>query len=188
MQELQNQQFLRKLSEGNPVAFDELYVRYRAWLVVVSITILKDEMVAEEIVQDFFLKAWKEQIFCQSEFPSLEQLKGYLYKYVKNLSFNKLRSEIYRRKRLEEIMIPANHIIMTNDFDLKLSQIEGALHYLSPKERITFELAFFHQLTRKEIAARLNVSINTVKTQLLFSVRKLREKLNNSVNSNTDDY
>lgn len=172
--------FLQKLQDGDLQAFEQLYRDTRAWLVVVAITIVKEEAIAEEIVQDFFINCWKEQTFTGTTFTRLDALKAYLHRYIKNVSLNVYRKESTRKKRIAEIMIPEDHVLQNDLLEPEelTNRISSALDSLTPREQTSFVLAYIHQKTRREIASQMQVSENTVKTQLRIALKKMREVLN----------
>ncbi|WP_158538499.1 RNA polymerase sigma factor [Chitinophaga skermanii] len=180
MQSYDHIQLLQRLHNGELGAFEQVYQAYRAWLVVTAITILEDEVLSEEVVNDFFVKAWQKQSFTQvPRFRNAEALKGYLYTCVKNICLTKLKRESVRKRRLQEIMVPPGHVVppnMLENQDLAI-HISRALDHLSPREHLSFVLAYMHHKSRKEIAAELSISENTVKVQLGIAVKKMREIL-----------
>lgn len=167
-----------KIKSGDVSAFRELFDIFHADLCRFAMQYVRDEDIAKEIVQDFFVNFWvkRETININTSISS------YLYTSIRNRSLNYLRDN----KRFEKLDI--NREIADNtcditefsgemdDKDLNKNIME-AIEELPPNCKSVFKLSRDEQLSYKEIAAKLEISVKTVETQMGIAFKKLREKL-----------
>lgn len=165
------------LISGDNKAFIEIYNRFQALLYVYACKITTDKEEAEDIVQEVFTYLWDKRttvIFRTS-------ISSYLYSAVRYKFFNlldhkKIRTEYTRS--FQSFLDQGEYI--TDDYirEKEFSQlIEKEISALPDKMREVFELSRRQNLSRKEIAEKLNVSEKTVKNQISNALKILRGKL-----------
>jgi RNA polymerase sigma-70 factor (ECF subfamily) len=166
------------LKSGNHAAYTEIYDRYSGLLYIFAYKRLRDREKAKDLVHDLFLTLWAnhESLFFTSSLPA------YLYSSVRNKIIN-----IITHNKIEEQYIDSFKHYMDNLMDNKAdhltrhnelnSFIESEIAALSPRMRLVFELSRKSNLTRKEIADRLNISEETAKSQLHCALKILKVKL-----------
>lgn len=157
---------------GNVGSLRQLHERYYFQLCHFVNRFLNDMTVSEELVSDCFVKLWlqREQIFIQ------KSVKAYLYFMVRNRMIN------YSRKRKKDLIrhresvpdYPGEDEVNKLDFYAELYQ---AIKRLPEQRRKILELAAFDALSYHEIAIQLNISVNTVKTQMGRAYQFLKEEL-----------
>lgn len=174
------------LTEGDEKAFCKLYSLYRAQLTFFAFKFLKSSAYTEDIVQETFLHVWLSRKFIRTDQP----FSAYLYPIAKNRILNQLRS-MEHQQLLEEHLLK-NAIDYTEDTQNELlSQdlkdiIQKAFEALSPRQQEVFRLSREGQLSYKEIAEKLGISVNTVHehiTSCLYTIRHYLIKYG-KVNSN----
>jgi RNA polymerase sigma-70 factor, ECF subfamily len=137
-----------------------------------------DTDISKEIVHTAFIKLWKNRSDLSAEMP----VKAFLHKVISNTSLDILRHakvrerfERYVQQRHEGdgSTTPQEH------YDAKKLQtdIDNAIAELPQQMRTIFELSRYEGLKYAEIARQLNVSVNTVETQMSRALKKLRLKL-----------
>ncbi|HAZ02597.1 MAG: hypothetical protein A2W90_16150 [Bacteroidetes bacterium GWF2_42_66] len=133
---------------------------------------LHNEVVAEEIVSDCFMKLWdrRKQIVIE------KSLKSYLFLMLRNQMVSYFRKDksrlVFGTDKLPEMM--GEEVAAEQDF---YSNLYSAINKIPEQRRRILELAVFDALTYKEIASRLNISVNTVKTQIGRAYQFLKEEL-----------
>ena len=167
-----------KIKKGDEKSFEFLFHKYYRHLCYFASKIINDDVAAEEIVQDFFVKLWekREQLFIETS------IKNYFFRSVKNLCLNFIQH--YKTKlRYAQIVISEveNHFSDDNNYpEIDLSvKIEESINSLPEKRREIFRLSRQEGLKYHEIAQKLNISIKTVETQMSLAIKSLREKLKN---------
>ncbi len=157
---------------GNVGSLRLLHERYYFQLCHFANGFLKDMEVSEELVSDCFVKLWlqRDQIFIQ------KSVKAYLYFMVRNGMIN------YSKKRKRNLILhpeslpdyPGEDEVNKLDF---YAELYRAIKRLPDQRRRILELAAFDALSYNEIAAQLNISVNTVKTQMGRAYQFLKEEL-----------
>ncbi|WP_316804431.1 RNA polymerase sigma-70 factor [Pedobacter nototheniae] len=157
-------------------AFEQLFKTHYKALHVYAQVILKDEDIAEEIVQGMFLKFWEKR-----ESLKIQSVKAYLYRCVYNDCLNYIRQEKTKFK-YQEFTIhtmntehePASLKVELTELQQKLKQ---ALNDLPEQCRTIFQMSRFEELKYREIAEQLGLSIKTVENQMGKALKILRFKL-----------
>lgn len=161
------------LDEGQADAFTNLYTQFFQKLLIESNKYVKDAQVAEEIVQDVFLKIWERS----ENLAQITSLKSYLYRAVINSSINYLN----RQKSLEQHHQKIAKEFTEDDLDRLDEENEviiklfAEIEKLPPKCREIFKLNRFEHLKYKQIAEKLDISERTVENHIANALKILRE-------------
>jgi RNA polymerase sigma-70 factor (family 1) len=135
---------------------------------------LDDQEVSQDIVQDAFLYLWKKY----KDFHSESSAKSYLYKYIKDKSLNYLRD---KKRKIELAKKDSYFFFRDNIIEEETYNILfDAIRLLSPQSQRVIELSL-DGLKNQEIAEKLNISINTVKTIKLRAYSALRNELKENI-------
>lgn len=166
-----------QLQEGNEKAFEKVYELYSESIFGVIFTILKDEKLAEEVLQDVFLKIWEKA-------PTYEASKGRFFTWIlniaRNASIDELRSRTYKdsQKNVEDEtfvdVIESGQSLADNTEAIGLHKY---IRLLEPLCRSIIELLFFQGYTQKESAKALEMPLGTLKTRNRMCIKKLRASL-----------
>jgi len=138
--------------------------------VVFAISIVKDEQEARDIVQKVFIKLWMNNL----NFESIKHFKAYLYSSIRNACFDYFQS----KKQYDEIA----HEIIDESIEDNLIETEIKAELLRkvdllPQSRKEVILLRLKGMTLEDIAKKLEVSRNTVKTHIRISNKELKESL-----------
>ena len=166
-----------RLIEGEEDAFCELYAAYKNRLIYFAMRFLKSREYAEGIFQDAFTIVWQGRRFINPD----ASFSAYLYTIVRNRILNQLRDLSYQDKLREQILSQAvNYTNETRDEiianDLR-QFISCALQQLTPRQREIFEMSREQQMSHREIAEVLGISVNTVQESISISLKTLRAYL-----------
>lgn len=174
---------VEKLRKGDISAFEKLFKENYRNLCYYAEGFLKEKEAAAEVVSDFFMKFWEKR-------DSLEihqSLQAYIYSSVRNNCIKNLEHMKVLQKYSEYAAYTLKHIdLLHPESSYPLSslisresveEVEKAIEALPEQCREVFNLSRFEELTYDEIAQRLNISINTVRTQMSRALQKLRESL-----------
>jgi RNA polymerase sigma-70 factor (ECF subfamily) len=157
-------------------AFEQLFKTHYNALHVYAQVILKDEDVAEEIVQGMFLKFWEKRGSLK-----IQSIKAYLYKCVYNDSLNYIKQEKTKSKYQDFTVhtMDTEHEPAAAKVELKELQqhLSEALNHLPEQCRTIFQMSRFEELKYREIADHLGLSIKTVENQMGKALKILRLKL-----------
>ena len=166
-----------RLIEGEEDAFCELYAAYKNRLIYFAMRFLKSREYAEDIFQDAFAVVWQGRRFINPD----ASFSAYLYTIVRNRILNQLRDLSNQDKLREQILSQAVNYnnetkdeIIANDLRQFISR---ALQQLTPRQREIFQMSRERQMSHREIAEVLGISVNTVQESISISLRTLRTYL-----------
>ena len=166
-----------RLIEGDENAFCELYAAYKNRLIYFAMRFLKSREYAEDVFQDAFAVVWQPRRFINPD----TSFSSYLYTIVRNRILNQLRDLANQDKLREQIFSQAvdytnetKDEILVNDLRQFITR---ALQQLTPRQREIFEMSREQQMSHREIAESLGISVNTVQESISTSLRTLRTYL-----------
>lgn len=180
--ELSDEQLMARIV-GTEVeaALSVLYDRYGRTVYGSGLKLLGDSSLAEELVQEVFLKVWRSSRTFDS---SRSSFSTWLYRVTRNAALDLYR---HRAREVRSVSDGASHIAATRDSspgpqdivdDSWLSwRVSRALEGLDASHREVIELAYFRGLSQREISRQTGVPIGTVKTRTARALRHLRERL-----------
>jgi RNA polymerase sigma-70 factor, ECF subfamily len=171
-------QLVRSLQERDPVAMENFYQRYGSLTYSLAVRIVRNMAVAEDVVQETFLRIW-------NQIGSFDQKKGSLKPWVmavaRNRAIDHLRSaKDYHPQNILELE-RLEHYSQYADFESEIinrdsvKRMGPVLETLTDNQRIVLRLGFYEGLTHTEIASRLNQPLGTVKTWSRMALKTLRE-------------
>lgn len=180
-----NTELALRIKQGDIKAFELLFKIYHKPLCNYAKVYVNRFDIADEIVQETFISLWNSR----TTIDETKSLNSFLYKCIYNNSINFIKkaqtnrklseayiSEIeYRAKMLEGNYSESYFDHLTNE-ELENS-VKNAIAQLPDQCREIFMLSRYEELTYQQIADKLNISINTVKTQLSRALQKLRHDL-----------
>ena len=168
--------YLCSMYEKNPEeeTFKTFFLKYHDVLVLYATSILKNVDAAEDVVLGCFVQAWESSLYKKLS----DGLDKYMFHVVKNAALNELRDCKRRKTRHEKMMegMPVAEI-MHEDEQTEIDVLYFAINQLPPERRRIFMMVYAEGKKYKEVAEHLQISINTVRTQLSRSLKFLREKL-----------
>ncbi|MEI8113571.1 MAG: RNA polymerase sigma-70 factor [Bacteroidia bacterium] len=170
-----NQLYL-KFSAGDERAFQTLFRKYYPAMCNFARQFLNDSELAEETVQDLFVKIWekRENLNIQTS------VKHYFFRSVRNHCLNQLQHDKIKKQYSGRMLETAHQEINPDDFYLEVDlvqRIEKSINSLPPKRQEIFRLSREQGLKYKEIAETLNISVKTVEAQMGLALKYLREEL-----------
>ncbi|MGC3945424.1 MAG: RNA polymerase sigma-70 factor [Chryseolinea sp.] len=173
-------ELIARIRKGDTKSLELLFRRLYPRLFAYANKFLHDHDDSKEIVQDVFLSLWNHR----SKLDETKSLDAFLFTLVKNRSLNLLKSKAVQNRRAELMLrLYANElsfvdnthqILLANELQ---SAFDKALNTLPTECRRVFELSRMEGLRYHEIAAKLNISIKTVETQMYRALSKLRLEL-----------
>lgn len=173
-----------KIQKGDASAFEALYDRYSRVVYSFALRACNDSDLASEVTQDVFVRLW----ITEAEYrPERSQFRTWLLTITRRILYDKLRGRerrdgvvtLVRGNVVEDsaqvLRHPhSDHVAVAQWFREDVAAVLQSLH---AEERAVVELAYFQQLTLREIAQELNRPIGTVKTRLHKALKVLREAM-----------
>ncbi len=171
---LSDEELYIRVGKRSDLAFQELFNRYWEKLYISAFKILGDESVCEDIVQDIFLNLLERS--CTVE---IKNMRAFLYQAVRFQVTNSIKKIRFIDKRAEiiESHLMGNNVEDYIDSNETQTIIDRTVSSLPDRCREVFYLSRYENLSNKEIASRLGISVFTVETHMKKSLRYLRKSL-----------
>jgi RNA polymerase sigma-70 factor (ECF subfamily) len=180
--EMSDEQCMARLTGPEvEAALSKLYDRYSRTVFGVGLKILGDSSLAEELVQEVFLKVWRSS---RTFDPSRGSFSTWLYRVTRSCALDLYRK---RARKVHQIPDGDSHIAATRDSSAGPQEIvdeswlswraSRALEVLDAPHRQVVELAHFAGLSQREISERTGLPLGTVKSRTASAFKKLREEL-----------
>ncbi|WP_342472234.1 sigma-70 family RNA polymerase sigma factor [Metasolibacillus sp. FSL H7-0170] len=153
----------------------EIMNLYTESLIRLAYYYVKDRHVAEDIVQEVFIKIYHHP----DKYEERGQLQAYLYKMTANKSKDYLRSWSYKKVQLQNKIFPSTSKMEPDELVRKDEEaiVAEAILELPLKQREVLIYFYFNEMNIKDIASILSIPESTVKTRLRRSKELLKNKL-----------
>lgn len=171
------EQLVSSLQNKQKHAFDYLYKNYSQALHTVIIGVVKDTDVAEEVLNDVFIKVWQK---VQSYDPSKGRLYTWMVNIARNASIDKTRSKAFHKnQKTDSIDNSVGTYDLAGSTEIQIDHIglEKFLGKLQPVQQKLIDLAYFQGYTQAEIAEEEEIPLGTVKTRIRKALIDLRQIL-----------
>lgn len=173
-------ELVRRLKSREPQAMADFYDRYGRMTYALIYRMVRNTAVAEDLVQETFLRVWNRVQAFDSE-------KGALAPWVltvaRNRAIDYIRSVDGRMAQSSFEIDKMEHPAVFRDFEndiLNLDRVKvlkEAFEKLTPNQRVAIELAYYEGLSQTEMAERMKQPLGTVKTWVRTGLKTLREQL-----------
>jgi RNA polymerase sigma-70 factor (ECF subfamily) len=178
-----DEQLVARVAQGDASALEQLYDRYVRQCFGLALRMLGDSALAEEVVQEVFLKLWTNP-------GSYSTQKGKFVSWLLSLIHHRCIDELRKKSRTDVALeeSDAGSVLNTEpDPDLEPADqvwvmeqqraVRQALAQIPENQRQVLELAYFRGLSHSEIAAKLGQPLGTVKTRIRLGMNSLRQLL-----------
>lgn len=165
------------LKSGDKQAFAGIYEKYHRQIYVIALRYLKDENIAQDVVQEIFIKLWNHRENLKEELS----LQGFLVRSVHNLIVNTIRNRKTQILKYIELAHKTGNNGNAGDDNMLLAEYariaEEGIKELSPARQTIFRMRSYQCLSNQEVAVQLGISVNTVKFQFSQASKFLRKYL-----------
>lgn len=166
------------IAAGDEAAFGVFYRDMVPRMRPFIFSITRSDALVEEVIQESFLRCWLNR----DKLPGLDDPRAWLFKVTANICYNLFQRSLTERKVLDAVGQPDNAAAAGAAERVQYNFLKAALQQgidqLSPQRRKVFLLNREQGLRAEEIAARLGLSVQTVRNTLSASLEALREHLN----------
>ena len=171
------------IQAGDPEALSQLYDRYNGILKALILRVVHNEAEADDLLQEIFMEIWN-----QAKNFSAQRGKplGWMVTLARRRAIDGLRKKqayarAEERLQAETEQQPDAWVQNTTEDEINLGDtrehLRRVLEALPPPQQQAVELAFFHGMSQREIAANTNTPLGTVKTRLELGLKKIYEGL-----------
>lgn len=173
------QAWLEALRNGDEKALRSIFDRHYPLLLGDLYRLIPDESTCQDLAQEVFVELWRKR----AEIDIRLSLRAYLRRAAINRALNHIKSQ--RRYVLDTNDELAHQVADTSGADLaqqdRQETLEAALHQavetLPEKCRLVFSLSRFEQLSHRQIADQLGISVKTIENQITKAIKLLRQAL-----------
>jgi len=166
-----------QLQNGNEKAFQKIYDMYSENILGVIYTIVQDETLSEEVMQDVFMKIWNNA-------SSYSEKKGRFFTWILNIARNtaidKVRSKSYTNDKKNQTIDSFVNIFESKDNiseNTNSIDIKNYVKQLEENCKKIIDLLFFKGYSQKEASEELSTPLGTIKTRSRKCINQLRKAL-----------
>lgn len=172
-----DEKLISGLKDRESTALKTVYEKYSKALFGVITRIVNDDHLAEDILQEAFMKIWNNA-------SSYESSKGRLFTWMlnicRNTAIDKMRSKGYKSSKKttsDETVLYENPTKIYDDIKPDTIGLKDIVNKLKPEWKQLIDLIYFNGYTHQEAADELDIPLGTVKTRLRSAILLLREKI-----------
>jgi len=157
-------------------AFSKLYDKYSGAIYGIIYKMIQKQNIAEELLQDVFVKVWK-------NIDKYESTKGALFTWMlqitRNTCIDYLRTKEHKRKFYNEINLQETLPTPEVQYNSENSELRNLAYKLDIKYRQIIDLVYFWGYSQEEVSKMLNIPLGTVKTRSRTGLQELRNLYQN---------
>lgn len=151
-----------------------MYDKYSAFLYGIIVRIVHSEETAEDVMQEVFVKIWKN---IGSFDPAKAKLVTWIGNIARNLAIDKIRSKDYKNSLQNHDIEDYVNIIEespSSAFNPEHIGVKEMLEKLTPEHRVLIDMVYFQGYTQAEVSVKLGIPLGTVKTRIRSALINLR--------------
>lgn len=166
---------LCRIAEGDETAFAQLFRAYHQRLGAYVFRLTASKLATQEIVQDVFVKVWVKR----AALMEISNFDAYLFTAVRNHVFNYLRNMARERTRQADLVesLAAPPVLQSGADEDYHALLDEAVAQLPQQQQRVYRLHKQEGLSHAEIAARMQLSVETVKKHMSLALRAIRDYL-----------
>jgi len=175
---MSEEELVLSLQHREKIAVEALYDMYSASLFGVISRIINDTAIAEDVLQETFVKIWH-------SFSSYSTEKGRLFTWMvniaRNLAIDKIRSKDFKNQNKNQEI--ENNVTFIDEqrntvYKPELTGVKDLVQTLKPEQKVIIDLVYFKGYTHVEAAEELGIPLGTIKTRLRMAIQELRKHFN----------
>lgn len=161
-----------RIKRGDQQAFAEVYDRYCGALNGVVQRYIQDPDAAEDVLQDTFVKIWKN---CSTYDDTKGSFFTWMLNIARNTAIDQLRKQ--QKKTIGENRIGENSVGLSqaNEQNTNTIGLMAMVDKLNPDQRLMVEYLYVKGYTQQEVADELEIPLGTVKTRTRMAMKELRK-------------
>ncbi len=167
---------LQRIQVGDEDALLALHRQYANLVYSVAYRVLNDQMAAEEVTQDTFMRLWNKSYTFD---PEKGRFITWLLTVTRRLAIDVLRQRQRREPRSGMLFIDEDPALWENILSIDGSNdlrrnLQSVLNEIPSEQRDLIELVYFYGMSHNDIAESLQLPLGTVKTRIRLGMQKLR--------------
>ena len=178
MSTLLERHIVELLREKNDKAISLLYEHYGDTLYGVAYKVVKDEELAQDVLQESFVKIWQKG---DSYDSTKAKLFTWLFRITRNTAIDKLRSLSTKSDKEIQIDVSDVYNLGVENIRPEFMDIRQNLDKIETKYQVVLDALFFQGMTQQEASEELDIPLGTIKSRLKIGLRELRKIYGNGV-------
>jgi RNA polymerase sigma-70 factor, ECF subfamily len=177
---LSDEALLARILRQDSAALELLYDRHAQTVYSLLLRIVRDQAVAEELLQETFFQVWSKA----EQFQGSGAVAAWLYRIARNKALDQLRRQKVRpqvapgeQDALEDVAAPAQDVELQVDQIWNRQHIRQALAQIPEEQRICLEMAYFDGMSQRQISDYTRTPIGTIKTRIRMGMNRLERLL-----------
>jgi RNA polymerase sigma-70 factor, ECF subfamily len=170
---ISEEELIALLQENCKEGISLLYGNYSPTLYGIITKIVRSEEIAQDVLQDVFVKIWK-------NFSSYDASKGRLFTWMvniaRNTSIDYIRSKDYKNRSLSDGDM--NQVNGSSQINIDEIGLDKTLNLLAPKLKEVIDIIYLQGYTQAEAAEHLNIPLGTIKSRVRNGLIELRKHIN----------
>jgi RNA polymerase sigma-19 factor, ECF subfamily len=171
------QYLLARLHNNDERAFNKLYSTCFRPIYRRIFSLVKDEAIADELVQDLFLKLWQNR----EDIDPQQSFEAYLFTIAQHLVYDHFRRIAKNKRLVARLLLNATDYYLHSDILLETKEsrelLQKAIDQLSPQRREVFTRCKIEGKSYEETGLELGISVPTVNSHMTQSMKLVREYL-----------
>ncbi len=168
---------LQRIAKKDVVALDILYDTFSGLLMSIILPILKDQLEAEEALQDSFITIWNKAHMYQTH---LGKPTSWMVTIAKNKAYDRYRKLVRTSEGLRALKESVTQQSDTYQSDNGHEALERCLKKINPEQRSAINLVFYQGFTQQEASHDLGAPLGTIKARIRRGLIQLKQCLSNS--------
>ena len=168
---------IHQVAAGEHLAFEQFFFHYKSYVYSIALKFTHDEILAEEIVQDVFVRVWK----YREKLSEVQDIDAWMRTVTRNRSLTELKRLAKDAQGKKEYFNwqPTEWKSANSNGESTDQLLQKAISRLTPQQQKVFELSFLEGMKREQIAELLDISPATVGVHLKLAARSVRAFLTN---------
>lgn len=164
-------------------AISLIYTNYAEVLYGLIHRIVKSDEIAQEVLQDTFLKIWKN---AKKYDPNKARLFTWFANIARNSAIDKVRSADYRKRKITGSIDAVTNAqsLGSNEIYIEDVGLKTIINSLDEKYRLLIDMVYFQGYSHRDLEKELNIPLGTIKTRIRSALKELRNKLNTDTSQN----
>ncbi len=161
---------IQEIRKGSESAFLEFYERYSKALNAAILSYVRDKDTAEDILQETFVKVWKNIHF-------YDDSKGSVFTWMMQIARNSSIDVLRKQQKMKPVEIQESNlsVIGSEQTNIQVIGLEGLIEKLPEEQQQIIDYLYYKGYTQQELADELDLPLGTVKTRSRIALRELRK-------------
>jgi RNA polymerase sigma-70 factor, ECF subfamily len=172
-------ELMQEIKADNMFAFDVLYKKYSKKVYKFGYSILKSAEESENLTQDVFLNFWENRLKIEKE----SSVKSYIFTITYHSAVSSLRKKAKESEFVEYLKVlqqtSEDPVSVELEYKELANKLDEIIKKLPPRQKEVYQLHRIEGLNYKQIAERLNISVNTIENHMASALKTIRKNLGN---------